>query len=216
MLFSSRRRGEESIMKRLASAEGRPELEQYADGFVAELGRLGYSPRTGGAQAALLRHLARWLAARHVPLSGLGSEVADEYIAARGRSFLRSGRALGPLLGYLRRAAARADARPGRGPRNRWCRRTAPEVGAGPGRRRAGAAALLVAGRPDRGPARRGGRVIRGPGRRGSAERPQSRPGRRAPRVRARPPGRDPGRADGRAAAAPGAAGLRDCRAAPG
>src|SRR5208282_5443048 len=102
MLFSSRRRGEESIMKRLASAEGRPELEQYADGFVAELGRLGYSPRTCGAQAALLRHLARWLAARHVPLSGLGSEVADEYIAARGRSFLRSGRALGPLLGYLR------------------------------------------------------------------------------------------------------------------
>src|SRR5208337_3334243 len=70
MLFSSRRRGEESIMKRLASAEGRPELEQYADGFVAELGRLGYSPRTCGAQAALLRHLARWLAARHVPLSG--------------------------------------------------------------------------------------------------------------------------------------------------
>jgi len=89
-------------MKRLASAEGRPELEQYADGFVAELGRLGYSPRTCGAQAALLRHLARWLAARHVPLSGLGSEVADEYIAARGRSYLRSGRALGPLLGYLR------------------------------------------------------------------------------------------------------------------
>src|SRR5208337_4101950 len=68
----------------------------------AELGPLGYSPRTCGAQAALLRHLARWLAARHVPLSGLGSEVADEYIAARGRSFLRSGRALGPLLGYLR------------------------------------------------------------------------------------------------------------------
>ena len=89
-------------MKRLASAEGRPELEQCADGFVAELGGLGYSPRTCGAQAALLRHLARWLAARHVPLSGLGSEVADEYIAARGRSYLRSGRALGPLLGYLR------------------------------------------------------------------------------------------------------------------
>lgn len=89
-------------MERLASAEGRPELEQYADGFVAELGRLGYSLRTCGARVALLRHLARWLDAGHVPLSGLGSEVADEYIAARGRSFLRSGRAVGPLLGYLR------------------------------------------------------------------------------------------------------------------
>src|ERR1035441_7993998 len=102
MIFSFRCRGEEIVMERLASAEGRPGLEQYADGFVAELGRLGYSPRTCGAQAALLRHLARWLAAGHVPLSGLSSEVADEYIAARGRSFLRSGRALGPLLGYLR------------------------------------------------------------------------------------------------------------------
>ena len=91
-------------MERLASAEGRPELEQYADGFVAELGRLGYSPRTCGAQAALLRHLARWLAEQRVPLSGLSSGVADEYIAVRGRerSFLRSSRALGPLLGYLR------------------------------------------------------------------------------------------------------------------
>lgn len=91
-------------MERLASAEGRPELERYADGFVAVLGRLGYSPRTCAAQVALLRHLARWLAEQRVPLSGLSSEVADEYIAVRGRerSFLRSGRALGPLLGYLR------------------------------------------------------------------------------------------------------------------
>jgi hypothetical protein len=69
-------------MERLASAEGRPGLEQYADGLVAELGRLGYSPRTCGAQVALLRHLARWLAAGHVPLSGLSSEVAGSARAA--------------------------------------------------------------------------------------------------------------------------------------
>ncbi|WP_204019162.1 tyrosine-type recombinase/integrase [Sphaerimonospora thailandensis] len=85
-----------------SSAEGSG-LEQYADGFVAELGRLGYSPRTCEAQVALLRHLARWLAEQGVPLSGLNSEVAGEYIAVRrGRSQLRSGRALRPLLGYLR------------------------------------------------------------------------------------------------------------------
>src|ERR1035441_8974161 len=102
MIFSFRCRGEEIVMERLASAEGRPGLEQYADGFVAELGRLGYSPRTCGAQAALLRHLARWLAAGHALRGRVRREVADEYIAARGRSFLRSGRALGPLLGSLR------------------------------------------------------------------------------------------------------------------
>jgi hypothetical protein len=37
-LFSFRRRGEESVMERLASAEGIPELEQYADGFAAHSG----------------------------------------------------------------------------------------------------------------------------------------------------------------------------------
>ena len=94
-------------MERLASAEGIPELEQYADGFVAWLGRLGYSPRTCEAQVALLRHLARWLAEQRVPLSGLSGEVAGEYAAARrGRSKLRSGRALEPLLGYLREFGA--------------------------------------------------------------------------------------------------------------
>jgi len=94
-------------MERLASAEGSPELEQYADGFVAWLGRLGYSPRTCEAQVALLRHLARWLAEQGVPLSGLGSEVAGEYAAVRrGRSQLRSVRALQPVLGYLRELGA--------------------------------------------------------------------------------------------------------------
>jgi integrase/recombinase XerD len=51
-------------MERLASAAEDSGLEQYAAGFVAELGRLGYSPRTCEAQVALLRHLARWLAER--------------------------------------------------------------------------------------------------------------------------------------------------------
>jgi site-specific recombinase XerD len=92
-------------MERLASAAGRPdpELEQHADGFVAWLGQLGYSPRTCEAQVALLRHMARWLAGQAVPLSGLSSEVAGEYAAVRrGRSQLRSARALQPLLSYLR------------------------------------------------------------------------------------------------------------------
>jgi site-specific recombinase XerD len=55
----------------------------------------------------LLRHLARWLASRGVPLSGLSSEVAGEYAAVRReRSRLRSERALRPVLSYLRELGA--------------------------------------------------------------------------------------------------------------
>src|SRR5260370_527352 len=56
-------------------------LGQYADGFVAWLGRLGYSPRTCEAQVALLRHLGHWLTDQGLPLSGLTSEVPPEYPA---------------------------------------------------------------------------------------------------------------------------------------
>src|SRR5258708_5420851 len=83
------------------------ELGQYADGFVAWLGRLGYSPRTCEAQVALLRHLGHWLTDQGLPLSGLTSEVAGEYAAARrGRAQLRSERALRPVLSYLRELGA--------------------------------------------------------------------------------------------------------------
>src|SRR5258705_13722649 len=86
---------------------GTPELEEYADGFVAWLGRLGYSPRTCEAQVALLRHLAGWLAQQGVPLSGLSSEVAGEYAAVRrDRAQLRSQSALRPVLSYLRELGA--------------------------------------------------------------------------------------------------------------
>ena len=52
-------------MERLEPGAGNgPELAQYANGFVAWLGHLGYSPRTCEAQVALLRHMARWLAER--------------------------------------------------------------------------------------------------------------------------------------------------------
>lgn len=79
------------------------ELGQYADGFVAWLSRLGYSPRTCEAQVALLRNLGRWLADQGMPLSGLTSEVAGKYAETRrGRAQLRSERALRPVLGYLR------------------------------------------------------------------------------------------------------------------
>ena len=94
-------------MERPEPGAGTPELEEYADGFVVWLGRLGYSPRTCEGQVALLRHLACWLAERGVPLSGLSGEVAGEYAAVRReRSRLRSERALRPVLSYLRELGA--------------------------------------------------------------------------------------------------------------
>ena len=79
-------------------------LEDYEEGFLAGLARLGYASRSREAQRYLLRHLSRWLAMRGLALSELSEEVAGQYAAARRqeRSHLRSGRALRPLLGYLR------------------------------------------------------------------------------------------------------------------
>jgi integrase/recombinase XerD len=79
-------------------------LEDYEDGFLAELARLGYASRSREAQRGLVRHLSRWLAMRGLALSELSEEVAGQYAAARRevRSHLRSERALGPLLDYLR------------------------------------------------------------------------------------------------------------------
>jgi integrase/recombinase XerD len=79
-------------------------LEDCEEGFLAELARLGYASRSREAQRCLLRHLSRWLAMRGLALSELSEEVTSQYVAARRRerSFLRSERALWPLLGYLR------------------------------------------------------------------------------------------------------------------
>jgi len=79
-------------------------LEDYEEGFLAGLARLGYASRSREAQRCLLRHLSRWLATRGLALSELSEEVAGQYVAARRleRSHLRSERAVRPLLGYLR------------------------------------------------------------------------------------------------------------------
>ena len=80
-------------------------LEDYEEGFLAELARLGYASRSREAQRYLLRHLSRWLASRGLAPYELSEKVASRYVAdrRRERSHLRSERALRPLLGYLRR-----------------------------------------------------------------------------------------------------------------
>jgi site-specific recombinase XerD len=91
-------------MERSSQSAVAVRLEDYEEGFLAELARLGYASRSREAQRYLLRHLSRWLAMQGLALSELSEEVASQYVAARRqeRSHLRSERALRPLLGYLR------------------------------------------------------------------------------------------------------------------
>ena len=91
-------------MERSAQSAAAVTLEDYEEGFLAELAGLGYASRSREAQRYLVRHLSRWLVMRGLAVSELSEEVAGQYVAARRRerSHLRSERALRPLLGYLR------------------------------------------------------------------------------------------------------------------
>lgn len=82
-------------------------LKPYAQGFAAELSRLGYTPVTGiRPQLFLVSHLSRWLAEHDLEPSVLASpEVAEEFFADRrevGYTNHRTVKALAPLLVYLR------------------------------------------------------------------------------------------------------------------
>jgi hypothetical protein len=80
-------------------------LEQHADGFRGELADRGYSPNTAACHLRLMGHLSRWLAGQGMDCSALTPEVVQAYFARRraaGYATYRTGRALQPLLGYLR------------------------------------------------------------------------------------------------------------------
>jgi integrase/recombinase XerD len=80
-------------------------LGPFAAGFVGELSRQGFKPGTVGRHVALVAGLSGWLEAEGVAPSGLSSEVAERYAAARraaGHSNRLTIKALHPLLGYLR------------------------------------------------------------------------------------------------------------------
>lgn len=79
-------------------------LEEFAEGFRAELSGLGYSSRGSEAQQRLMGHVSAWLSAQGLAAGDLTVEVADRFVAARRCSHrsLRSSRALVPLLAYLR------------------------------------------------------------------------------------------------------------------
>lgn len=84
-------------------------LAHYADGFRAELGRLGYTPLTAAGHLRLVAHLSRWLVAAGLDTSALTSSTVERYFAERrsaGYVNERTVRSLRPLLDYLGRLGA--------------------------------------------------------------------------------------------------------------
>jgi integrase/recombinase XerD len=80
-------------------------LAPYADGFRDDLGGRGYAARSIGGQMRLVAHLSAWLAGQELPVGGLTAEVVADFLRVRREAGHRagvSGRAVAPLLGYLR------------------------------------------------------------------------------------------------------------------
>jgi hypothetical protein len=90
-------------------------LEPFAEGFTAELARLGYTSGSAYRQMLLMAHVSRWLAGEGLGPGGLTPEAVDRFLAHRravGYGQLLSPRALVPLLGFLRRIGAAPEAPP--------------------------------------------------------------------------------------------------------
>jgi integrase/recombinase XerD len=84
-------------------------LTRFAEGFAAELTRLGYKPNAATDQLRLMAHLSRWMDAGHLESAALTPQVTEAFLAARraeGYVMWLSPKALAPLLGYLRRLRA--------------------------------------------------------------------------------------------------------------
>jgi site-specific recombinase XerD len=82
------------------------QLAPFADGVRRELAGQGYALDTVGDHVHLLADLSDWLSAQGLDSAGLTTEVVEEFLRARrttGRHIGVTGRAVAPILGYLRR-----------------------------------------------------------------------------------------------------------------
>lgn len=89
----------------------------FAEGFRAELERLGYSPFTAEDQLRLMAHLSRWLEDGQLGVGELTAPRAQEFLLYRracGRSHRCSPGALAPVLGFLRGLGVAPPAPPAR------------------------------------------------------------------------------------------------------
>jgi integrase/recombinase XerD len=92
-------------MKDPSRVRVRGPLEAFAPGFVAELGRVGYSPVGATLQLRLMARLSRWMQSEGLGPAGLTGEVVERFSAERRAAGCRdyvTARAMAPLLGYLR------------------------------------------------------------------------------------------------------------------
>ena len=83
-------------------------LQPFLSGFATELVRQGYTPRSLLTQLNLLAHASRWLHARDLDVGDF-PEQAQQFLVARqdaGYKSLLTGKALRPLLAYLRTRGA--------------------------------------------------------------------------------------------------------------
>jgi site-specific recombinase XerD len=79
-------------------------LTPFKAGFVAELQRQDYTPKSASYQVQLMAHLSRWLVGEGLDAGGLSPAVAQRFLEARraaGYTQHLSSRSLAPLLSYL-------------------------------------------------------------------------------------------------------------------
>ena len=80
-------------------------LAPYTDGFREALSGQGYALHSISGQMGLMAHLSAWLERQDLPVGALTGEVVEGYLRVRrgeGRRSGITGRAVAPLLGYLR------------------------------------------------------------------------------------------------------------------
>src|SRR6266704_6074392 len=80
-------------------------LSAFATGFADHMTRQGYSPHQTRIQLLLLNHLSNWLVSEGLDVGELRAKEVEQFQRSRheaGYSFLRSIRAMQPILGYLR------------------------------------------------------------------------------------------------------------------
>jgi integrase/recombinase XerD len=80
-------------------------LSAFATGFADHMTRQGYSPRQARKQLWLLNRLSSWLASEGLVVGELRTKEVEQFQLSRyeaGYRFLRSIRAMQPILGYLR------------------------------------------------------------------------------------------------------------------
>lgn len=79
-------------------------LARYAPGFGAHLLEQGYAPSSAEDQLRLVAHLSRWLGERREEPAALTPELVGRFLVSRREGYVKltSGRALAPLVEYLR------------------------------------------------------------------------------------------------------------------